>query len=160
MRAWGDRHVWNMSLLCHVFIYFPLGNRTVTILHVTDSSVGGVFCLYCYKTENKSGFLPLSLIWVEVCFGFRAVSVYGYRGTRLLPCCSDSVWVEASQGSTQELCSKECFQILKIVNFLSCCFFHTAQTAGAAHSKLELSQILMKRDPLPFLSLFLPSFNC
>lgn len=132
--------VWNTLILYHFFIYFSLGNKTLAILLVNHSSVDGLFCL---RLKKESGFLRLFFFFftlVEAYFRFRViVAVYGYRGTCLPSLLfSDSGWVKPSQGSTQELCPKECLQIPEDCEFLAMLFFpccsnsrHSPHGAGA-----------------------------
>lgn len=152
-----------MLVLYHIFIYFPVGNKAVTPIPLTDySSVDGSFCLSRFKTEKKSGFLSFyfKIGWKSVPVSEPSLLLWLQQDLPS-PCSS---WTQFEWSHPREVrkssVPRTVFRFLKIVNFWSWCFFHTVQTAGTTHIKLELSQILMKRDPLPFLSLFLPSFNC
>lgn len=151
-----------MLVLYHIFIYFPLGNKAVTILLVNYSSVDGSFCLSHFKTEKNQDSCPSFFKLGGSLLQFRSDHFCPWLQQDLPSPCSS--WTRFEWSHPREVrksyVPRTVFRLLKIVNFWSWCFFHTVQTAGTTHIKLELSQILMKRDPLPFLSLFLPSFNC
>lgn len=157
--AWGV--VSGICWVCIASLFASHLEIKVTILLINFSPMDGFF-LFVYITlrlKKKKIRIPspfLNLSGNRFQFQSDPFWLWFLRYLRL-PCCSGA---QFEQRCPREVRKSHVPNSWRLWGFLSRCFFHTVQTAGTTHTKLELSQILMKRDLLPFLSLFLPSSNC
>lgn len=114
--SWCELQVTCLEYVCSVSCLYLLRNKTVTILLVDYSNVDGFgWGFFVYIT------LRLKKIGVPSPFFNLSGSIFQFQSNHFCLCLqrclpsplllSGSLVVEPSQASTQELCSKGCFQI-------------------------------------------------